>query len=264
MFITAIVIVKILERVTNIAAHDDLEFFTFLALFFLSPLIWLLLCIIFYALYCAVLWIIFIPSYLCYGYGHFWQEYTVSFHRFRWRSIRGFPDSETPLLSEAGCSHDCQTTSKLCQECFQIVDRSRLLSGSFYIFTRRTEWYEWDIPLRGSEFTVSKRSCQLCNILWYSLDEQTRRRLATITPRSDLPDAYPCLWVSIWKEENGRYYISLFDNYASQPENRHNICKSLEIKEGSSTAQDSYSWNADFYRVPEWSISICPYPKVDR
>lgn len=204
---------------------------------------------LFYVPYWTVLRVILIPGYLRYLWRRFWWEYNVSSLRFGWRSyrqsmnsflqkwtlssrrlgwrsLRAFPDSETPILSGAECPHVCQTTSKLCQECLQIVEQSRLLSGSFYILTRCTEWYKWGIPLRGSEFTASRRSCQLCNILWNSLDEQTRRRLAPATPRRDW------LWVSIWENEKGRCYISLFDDDASRPENRHNRCCALEVKEG--------------------------------
>jgi hypothetical protein len=187
--------------------------------------------------------------------------------RLGWRSLRGYADLGTPLLSGTECPHTCQTTSKLCQECFQIVENSRLISGTFYIFTPHTEWHKWDIPVRGSEFTASRRSCQLCHILWNSLHERTRIRLTHTIPRRDLADA-SWLWVSIWKDEIGRCYMSLFDEpwpwYASRPENRHNLCKAIEITEGSSTSRDSCSWVADFYRVPQRSISNCSHPDLDR
>jgi hypothetical protein len=159
----------------------------------------------------------------------FGQKWTVSFRRFGWRSLRGYENQETSLLSGAECPHACQTTSKLCQECFHIVENSRLLSGTFFIFTPRTEWHKWDIPVQGSEFTASRRLCQLCHILWNSLNERTRHRLNNTIPRRD-----SWLWVSIWKDANDRCYISLFDDpsYASQPENRHNLCKAIEITEG--------------------------------
>jgi hypothetical protein len=193
----------------------------------------------------------------------FGQKWTLSFRRFGWRSLGGYADPETPLLSRAECPHTCQTTSKLCQECFRIVEKSRLLSGTFYIFTPRTEWYKWDIPARGSEFAASRRSCQLCHILWNSLQERTRLTLNILT--RDLANT-SWLWVSIWKDGSGRCCISLFDDpsYAPRPENRHSVCKSIEIREGSSASRESCSWLAGFYRVPQWSISLCSNTDLDR
>ena len=61
-------------------------------------------------------------------------------------------------------------------------------------------------------------------------------------------------------------YISLFDapSHASRPENRHNLCKAIEITEGSSNPRNSCAWLADFSRVPQWSICNCSNPNLDR
>lgn len=206
---------------------------------------------------------ILLLRYLRYRYRRFWQTWTLPSRRIGWRSCRGFPDSRTPLLS-ARCSYDCQTTSSFCQECFGILEQSRLLSGSLSIFTRRTEWYKWDIPFRGSEFKASRRSCQLCNILWFSLDEQTRLRLAS-------PSTDPWLWLSIWDGESSRlsksglYYLSLFDDasWGDRPEDRRKICRVMKIREGSAPPSARCSRNADFFRKTERSISFCTYPYVD-
>jgi hypothetical protein len=81
-----------------------------------------------YILYLAIFWaikkVIRIPAYVGHCYRRFWHEWTFPSRRFGWKSLRGFPDANTPLLSEAGCSHDCQTTSKLCQECYRIIEQS--------------------------------------------------------------------------------------------------------------------------------------------
>jgi len=174
----------------------------------------------------------FIPSYIRYFYARFWHHWAITPRRLGWRSLPNFPDSRTPLLSEASCSHDCRTTSKLCQQCFQIVAQSNLLSGSLSIFTRRLEWHKWVIPLQSYEFSQSLRSCQLCNILWYSLDEQTRVRLTALSSaRPRINDASLWLWLGIWKDHNGRYYLQLFDR-AAELKDRPKLCKPIEIREG--------------------------------
>jgi hypothetical protein len=133
---------------------------------------------------------------------------------------------------------DEQTLSNV----LSIVEQSHLISGSFYLFTRRVEWHKWNIPVQGSAFRIS-RSCQLCHVLWHSLDEQQRLRLAgPYTPRRQHVDTVPWLWLSIWEDENsgwlnsGRhYYLSLFDDHDSRPENRRNPCKKIEIRKGLSS-----------------------------
>jgi hypothetical protein len=192
-----------------------------------------------YVLCLAIGRLLRVPSDLLYHYRRFREKWTLPSRRFGWRSLPGFPDPKVPLLLETGCSHECQSTSKLCQECYHIIERSRLISGSFAPFTRRVEWYKWVVPVQGSAFRTSRVSCHLCHVLWYSLDEQERLKLAgPYTPRRQLPDAPPWLWLSIWEDENsgwlktGCRYLSLYGGDASQPENRRSLCKSIEIREG--------------------------------
>jgi hypothetical protein len=192
-----------------------------------------------YALCWTIGWVlhilIYTPSYIEYTYKRFCEQRTISSLRLGWMSLQGFPDSQTHLLSEARHSSSRQTTSQLCQGCFERIEQSYLLAGSVSIFTYRTEWCQWSIPLRGSEFMASRRLCHLCNILWYSLDEQKQRSLAgPLTPRRQLPNTNPPLWVPIWKGQTGRYYISLFDKRDSQP--KHKLFKEIEIREGWSYA----------------------------
>lgn len=181
---------------------------------------------------------------------------------FGWRSLSGLSDPKTPVLSEVGCSHDCQTTSKLCQECYNIIERSRLISGSFCLFTRRVEWFKWVVSVQCSDFRTSRRSCQLCHVLWYSLDEQERLKLAgPYTAQRQLPDAYRWLWLSIRKEQSGRCYISLSDGDASRLEDRRNLCEALEIREeqlnGQSPSIHVPTWTGDCIELAKTWMTDC-------
>jgi hypothetical protein len=227
----------LLSRVFNFDAHPLLALLALCGCPVLALLLWFLAAGLLFAfcwtIYGVICMLICVPSYIGYHYRRFWEQWTISPPRLGWRSLPGFADSQTPLLSEAGSSDDGQTTSKLCKECFHGIKQSSHISGSLSIFTRRTEWFQWEVPVRGSEFKASRRSCQLCNILWYSLGKQRRISLAgPLTPRRHLPDASPWLWLRIWQAQNGQYHISLFDDHASHPKN--NLCKAIEIREGSS------------------------------
>ena len=177
------------ESLFDTHANPGLAILGFFICFAISTILWILaaffLFILFWVTGLAIGWALRVPSYLRNSCTNFWQKWTLAPRRFRWRSLRVFSDSKTPLISEVGCSHDCQTTSKLCQECYHIIQRSRLISGSFCLFTRRVEWYKWVVPVQGSDFRTSRRSCQLCHVLWYSLDEQGRLKLAGLIRRSD-------------------------------------------------------------------------------
>ncbi len=78
----------------------------------------------------------------------------------------------------------------------------------------------------------------------------TRTNQTQIDQRNTTARLHRCLMVmgSIWKDENGCCYISLFHEawYASRPENRQNLCKAIEITQGSSTPRNFCSWLADF------------------
>lgn len=171
--------------------------------------------------------------------------WTVPPRHFGWRSLRGFPNSHTPLLSNGNCLefHNCHTTSELCRECFQIVEQSSLISGSISLFTKRTEWYKWPIPLQGSELCPPRRACHLCNILWYSLDTQTRTDVISKIGRSR---KVMNSWMAIWKESSSgwfggnRYYLQLFYDH-KQPEKREQLSGRIEIREGSSASHNILS-----------------------
>jgi hypothetical protein len=175
----------------------------------------------------------------------FREQWTVPPRHFGWRSLRGFPNSHTPLLSNGNCleCHNCHTTSELCRECFQVVEQSSLISGSLSLFTRRTEWYKWPIPLQGSELCPPRRACQLCNILWHSLDTQTRTDVSSEIARSH---KVMSSWMAIWKESGGgwfgenRYYLQLFYNH-EQPEKRKQLSGRIEIREGSNASHNILS-----------------------
>jgi hypothetical protein len=167
--------------------------------------------------------------------------WTVPPRRFGWRSLRGFPNSHTPLLSNGNCSEfrNCHTTSELCQECFQIVEQSSLISGSISLFTKRVEWHKWSIPVQGSP----RMACQLCNILWYSLDTRTRTDICSEIARSR---KVMSSWMAIRKESNSgwfgknRYYLQLFYNH-EQPKKRKQLSGRIEIREGSSASHNILS-----------------------
>ncbi|KAH9213225.1 hypothetical protein DL95DRAFT_339541, partial [Leptodontidium sp. 2 PMI_412] len=181
-----------------------------------------------------VLAVLFIPKYVRYLYIRFWHQWTIRPRRFGWQTLRNFPDARTPLLLETECSsHACDTTSKLCPECFDIIERSGLISGSTTLFARRLEWYKWTIPCRRAEPSATRKSCQLCSILWNSLDEQSRSTLTAFSSTS--PDAL-WLWLAIWQDQpsrwfdNGGYYIQLFDR-GEQSENRTKLCRPIHVRE---------------------------------
>lgn len=81
------------------------------------------------------------------------RNFTVPPRRFAWQSLKGFADARTSLLSEPDCSISLNTltTSALCQECFHVVSRSKLISGSILPFVRRVERHDWVLPLRVTE-----------------------------------------------------------------------------------------------------------------
>jgi len=234
------------DRVFDTNAHPGLALLGILFCFILSVVLWSLIACLVGGLFWVIGRLLRLPGYIRLRHRRFWQKWTLPSRRFGWTSLRGFQSSRTPLLSEAECSHDCHSTSKLCQECYHIVKRSCLISGSVSLFTRRVEWHKWAIPVLGSSFRVSRNSCQLCHVLWNSLDERTRLRLAgPYTPRQAL-DTVPWLWLQIWEDENGgwvkaghHYNLSLFDDHGSRPENRHNLSGAIEIKEGFSSSADS-------------------------
>jgi hypothetical protein len=268
ILLTWICLLSLQESLFDTHANPGLAILGFFICFAISTILWILaaffLFILFWVTGLAIGWALRVPSYLRNSCTNFWQKWTLAPRRFRWRSLRGFSDSKTPLISEVGCSHDCQTTSKLCQECYHFIQRSRLISGSFCLFTRRVEWYKWVVPVQGSDFRTSRRSCQLCHVLWYSLDEQERLKLAgPYTAQRQLPDACRWLWLSVRKEQSGRFYISLSDGDASRPEDRRNLCEALEIREGLFSPSDSRSWNAYFFRTTERSSSIYTYSFLD-
>jgi len=272
VFLTWFGLISLQKRLFDTDAYPGLTLLGWIICFAISPILLILaayfLFVLFWVTGLAIGWVISwalsVPSYLRNNCTCFWEKWTLAPLRFGWRSLRGLSDSKTPLLSGVGCSHDCQTTSKLCQECYHIIQRSRLISGSFCLFTRRVEWYKWVVSVQGSDFRTSRRSCQLCHVLWYSLDEQERLKLAgPYTARRQLPDACRWLWLSIRKEQSGRCYISLSDGETSRPEDRRNLCEALEIREGLFSPSDSRSWNAYFFRTTERPISIYTYSFLD-
>lgn len=224
----------LLHHYIDFSGRRWLEVLSFYVALRLNSLFWRLVVVFVYKAIRA-------PSYVRYRLRRFRKLSTFTSLRWGWRSLPNFPNDQTPLLSGPGCYHDCRTTSKLCQECFQIIEKSGLISGSISSVTSRVEWHRWDIPLLSRHYEASRDSCQLCNILWYSLEEQTRLTFTGSSPlRLDGPRRHPTpwVWLSIWGEENsrwtktGRIYMSLFDNETP----RHNLRKTIEIREGLSKA----------------------------
>lgn len=164
----------------------------------------------------------------------FRQRWTTTPRRFRWRSLRRFADSQTSLLLDDrwSNSHVYHTTSNLCQDCFQVVEQSSLISGSMSVFTRRLEWHQWRIPLEASNLFPSRRACHLCNVLWYSIKRETRDSLMV-----NIGANGPFLWLTIWKDDSrrwfsdARYIVKVFGHH-NQPTSRRQLTGELSIREG--------------------------------
>lgn len=166
----------------------------------------------------------------------FREVYTIPPRRIGWMSLPAFPDSETPLLSNLASArrHDAYLTSRLCQECMQLVEHSKILSGSFYPIVKRVEWHLWPVQHQGLELETSKRTCHLCNVLWYSLPKQY---LASHAPLLYGNVQRHQLWIKVWKEQNihsfdqDRFYLQIFGG-----KQRRELCvplsRALKITEG--------------------------------
>lgn len=219
----------LLHHYIDFSGRRWLEVIAFYVAFRLNDLFWRLVVVLVYKA-------IRTPSYLRYRLRRFRKLSTFTSLRWGWRSLPNFANDRTPLLSGPECNHDCRTTSRLCQECFQVVEKSGLLCGTISRVTSRVEWHRWDIPVLGHS-EPSRDSCHLCNILWFSLEEQTRLTITGSCPlrQEDLWTApIPWVWLSIWGTENdhwtatGHIYMSLFDNETP----RHNLRKTIEVREG--------------------------------
>ncbi|KAH8595420.1 hypothetical protein B0O99DRAFT_622869 [Bisporella sp. PMI_857] len=175
------------------------------------------------------------------------QRWTISTWRFGWRSLGGSSDSRTPLLSEVSCAgHECHISSKLCEECFRIVEQSSLISGSLFPIIRRREFHKWRFSSRDSNYTPS--SCQLCNILWGSIDVEEKTRFTS----GDHTRLWA--WLSVWKDQRGswldnsRYFMQLcFDR--GQPENPRQLGYPIPITEEKLECQPSS------VHIPTWTGS---------
>jgi hypothetical protein len=117
-FLTWFGLLSLEGRLFDTSAHPGLELLGGFIRFAINTILWMLAALFFIFLLwvtdLAVGWALRVPSYLRNSCTNFWQKWTLAPRRFRWRSLGGFSDSKAPLLSEVGCSHDCQTTSKPC------------------------------------------------------------------------------------------------------------------------------------------------------
>lgn len=93
-------------------------------------------------------------------------RWTVPPRRVMWRSLRSEVDASTPLLSNSNTQHSSETlaTNTLCEPCYTVVHKSKLLSGSFLPFVRRQEWHAWVLPLHAGR--LRSEACHLCRALW--------------------------------------------------------------------------------------------------
>ncbi len=157
-------------------------------------------------------------------------NFTIPSRRFAWQSLEGFADARKSLLSEPDCSIslDTLTTSALCQECFRVVNQSKLISGSILLFVRRAEWHDWVLPLQATE--LREDPCHLCRVLWFTAAPEIRNKVIIDIRQGKHLKAH----LTIWRGESsdkGRCYIQAFYG-EGQPDEHTKLSDPIPIQEG--------------------------------
>ena len=122
--------------------------------------------------------------------GFFWKFWTIQ------RRLLGYKppnrcrqtdaSSETTDASSSPYTPDTTiTTSTLCTECYQIITQSGLIAGSRFFFTKRNEWHRWTAAYTGIQLEGLQAACHLCNLLWYSIPEDSRKALVDNVPHKE-------------------------------------------------------------------------------
>ena len=184
-------------------------------------------------------------------FSYFWIRWTFQARKLGWESAKEWVESSQALQQTDELyptSHRSnpvkRMTSRLCEQCYQTVTRSGLLSGSFYFFTLREEWNTWSIRFKGVDLSAPNEFCHLCSLLWYSIplekrQEITRSSLIGTNGESEglrikIFEAHGPRWyeehyryVQPYHEVNGNEYEALCDSLLIEQGNTYTVCDAM-------------------------------------
>jgi hypothetical protein len=127
----------------------------------------------------------------------------------------------------------------LCSSCRDTMKKSRLLNGTYFVFTRSVEWYEFSL-MQEDNYGTFGPSCHLCNELYSSMSWKSRstihntnvtsRRFSNVPPLNS--QAFS-LRLKIWQpgDEEGKTYIQLQSSSG-------NVSHAFEAWEGAASKQE--------------------------
>jgi hypothetical protein len=194
---------------------------------------------------------------------YFWIRWTFQARRFGWKSAEEWVES-SQTLQQSNETYPTsrrsnlvkRMTSQLCEQCFQTVTKSGLLSGSFYFFTQREEWNTWTIRFKGVELAAPNEFCHLCSLLWYSIPVEKRQKItgnSLIGTNGESED----LRIKIFEAHGPRWYEEHYRYVQPYHEGDGNgyeaLCDSLLIERGNTyPVCDAMAHDANQSRESEW------------
>lgn len=166
------------------------------------------------------------------------QGWTIQTPRYGWQSSH-IPQQSDSRHSGDNSKSEYRTSSNLCRECSRIVHQSGLLVGSIFILTPGLEWHNWPVSLRGIDLKFPQNFCHLCNILWSSIPEPTRRAIAdesnpgTYGTFQNQVDKPVTLRLKIWDDGIDRWY-PVNRRFMQVHQGEKPLCHVFEISKGNS------------------------------